>query len=172
MIDFSFEDREKGTDRLKLTVDNFDLIQFDDPLFETGQFLQVTWGVGGTVAPLHKMVIKKVTGARQLTVEAQNKSVVMDSVRKRRRFENVTRSQVARKIATEYKFRNPDVQETEEVFEEITQSNISDAQFLRKLAHLEGFQFYLDSSGLHWHCLLYTSPSPRDLSTSRMPSSA
>ena len=26
--------------------------------------------------------------------------------------------------------------------------------------------------GYHWHCLLYTSPSPRDLSTSRMPSSA
>ena len=25
---------------------------------------------------------------------------------------------------------------------------------------------------LHWGCLLYTSPSPRDLSTSRMPSSA
>ena len=25
---------------------------------------------------------------------------------------------------------------------------------------------------LHTHCLLYTSPSPRDLSTSRMPSSA
>ena len=24
----------------------------------------------------------------------------------------------------------------------------------------------------HWNCLLYTSPSPRDLSTSRMPSSA
>ena len=24
----------------------------------------------------------------------------------------------------------------------------------------------------HWFCLLYTSPSPRDLSTSRMPSSA
>ena len=24
----------------------------------------------------------------------------------------------------------------------------------------------------HWGCLLYTSPSPRDLSTSRMPSSA
>ena len=25
---------------------------------------------------------------------------------------------------------------------------------------------------VHWNCLLYTSPSPRDLSTSRMPSSA
>jgi len=27
-------------------------------------------------------------------------------------------------------------------------------------------------AGLQWGCLLYTSPSPRDLSTSRMPSSA
>ena len=27
-------------------------------------------------------------------------------------------------------------------------------------------------AGLYWVCLLYTSPSPRDLSTSRMPSSA
>ena len=34
---------------------------------------------------------------------------------------------------------------------------------------------YLQSIGLneiHNYCLLYTSPSPRDLSTSRMPSSA
>ena len=30
----------------------------------------------------------------------------------------------------------------------------------------------LEPLGLLKHCLLYTSPSPRDLSTSRMPSSA
>ena len=29
-----------------------------------------------------------------------------------------------------------------------------------------------DPSYVSWNCLLYTSPSPRDLSTSRMPSSA
>ena len=29
-----------------------------------------------------------------------------------------------------------------------------------------------DLPGVRYHCLLYTSPSPRDLSTSRMPSSA
>ena len=29
-----------------------------------------------------------------------------------------------------------------------------------------------DEPYIHWPCLLYTSPSPRDLSTSRMPSSA
>ena len=28
------------------------------------------------------------------------------------------------------------------------------------------------NSRLYWHCLLYTSPSPRDVEESRMPSSA
>ena len=32
--------------------------------------------------------------------------------------------------------------------------------------------YQLDGQTLRWDCLLYTSPSPRDLSTSRMPSSA
>ena len=31
---------------------------------------------------------------------------------------------------------------------------------------------HFDITGAHCYCLLYTSPSPRDLSTSRMPSSA
>ena len=35
------------------------------------------------------------------------------------------------------------------------------------------FEDEAESQGLQpWDCLLYTSPSPRDLSTSRMPSSA
>ena len=31
---------------------------------------------------------------------------------------------------------------------------------------------WAEQSDYEWFCLLYTSPSPRDLSTSRMPSSA
>ena len=34
------------------------------------------------------------------------------------------------------------------------------------------FGDYFKKEAIHWSCLLYTSPSPRDLSTSRMPSSA
>ena len=37
---------------------------------------------------------------------------------------------------------------------------------------LFGFDFQKDHAALLRDCLLYTSPSPRDLSTSRMPSSA
>ena len=34
------------------------------------------------------------------------------------------------------------------------------------------FLLILYHTGMYYVCLLYTSPSPRDLSTSRMPSSA
>ena len=34
------------------------------------------------------------------------------------------------------------------------------------------FEQLIDLCGVDYACLLYTSPSPRDLSTSRMPSSA
>ena len=43
---------------------------------------------------------------------------------------------------------------------------------LAKKAEGGGTPPELSATPLFWHCLLYTSPSPRDLSTSRMPSSA
>ena len=42
-------------------------------------------------------------------------------------------------------------------------------QIAQRLKNVEGVTL---SPEYHWVCLLYTSPSPRDLSTSRMPSSA
>ena len=58
----------------------------------------------------------------------------------------------------------------------------ADTRLRQRIAYMpQGFGQYLDLSigenleffaDLHGLCLLYTSPSPRDLSTSRMPSSA
>ena len=41
-----------------------------------------------------------------------------------------------------------------------------------KMAYNGSISFVVDNSTNYTNCLLYTSPSPRDLSTSRMPSSA
>ena len=40
------------------------------------------------------------------------------------------------------------------------------------LVTFDGTEHYKLTDEVYEHCLLYTSPSPRDLSTSRMPSSA
>ena len=51
---------------------------------------------------------------------------------------------------------------------------VMSAKFLDKLSDERDVDLSLRRGGssLPWTCLLYTSPSPRDLSTSRMPSSA
>ena len=41
-----------------------------------------------------------------------------------------------------------------------------------KTENAKNYVTYLGGSSANMGCLLYTSPSPRDLSTSRMPSSA
>ena len=52
--------------------------------------------------------------------------------------------------------------------------NHFDLYRIKSLTELDviGFEEYLESKAVCFICLLYTSPSPRDLSTSRMPSSA
>ena len=60
----------------------------------------------------------------------------------------------------------------EELLQKVTDS---EDEVLRGRAELENFKKRASNeitNALKYACLLYTSPSPRDLSTSRMPSSA
>ena len=55
---------------------------------------------------------------------------------------------------------------------QVFDSSIGEMQFMERVEWIPSFNitYILGVDGLS--CLLYTSPSPRDLSTSRMPSSA
>ena len=70
-----------------------------------------------------------------------------------------------------------------ESVEEIHPGNVRDCrEFYKKYEDVDGFAIYGNDRYIYQYisekypqdeiCLLYTSPSPRDLSTSRMPSSA
>lgn len=85
------------------------------------------------------------------------------SVRSRRRseaFEGLRRSSVARSIAADHGFTGGfvDVDETTQVFDVINQTGQTDARFLRKLAEREGFEFYVDDNGLHFHARRKSAP--------------
>jgi hypothetical protein len=153
VLSFVFEDSEKKADKLVLTVDNWDLSNFDDPVWKKGNLLEVAWGYPGEMAPARECVIQKVTGFQQLSVEAHAKSVLMNKLAKCRTFENKKRSDVAREVAEEngYGGQLQDIEDTGEVLPLITQARMTDAQFLRQLATREGFEFYVDFDGLHFH---------------------
>jgi len=77
----------------------------------------------------------------------------MNKVARCRTFENVTRADVVRQIAQENGFgaNRQDIDDTEHVLPLITQARMTDAQLLRRLADREGFEFYVDFDGLHFH---------------------
>lgn len=154
VLTFQFDDDERKVDKLSLTIDNNDLSAFDDPVWAKGNLIRFSFGYDGLMSPVREAIIRKVNGGRTLTVEAHAKAVLMDTETKQRMFSNTTRSEVVRQIAEENGYIDDDIlfiEETEERFETIAQANYTDAQFLRKLAHLEGFEFFVDFDGFHWH---------------------
>ncbi len=148
-----YEDCEEKADALKLTVDNFDLSAFDNPYWKKGNFLIVSWGYPGAMTPPRKCCIQKVTGFKELAIQANAVSLLMHSTRRCRTWENMTRSEVVRAIAAEWGYGTDmqKVQDTTTRYEVISQARQTDASFLKRLAHLEGCQFYTDFDGLHWH---------------------
>ena len=153
VLSFTYEDDEKKTDLVKLTIDNQDLTMFDSGLLEKDAVLVVSWGYVGNLAPPREAVVQTVKGSLQLTVEAQDKGVLMHKVTRSRVFDQKSRADVAAQIAEEHGYGKDRrfIQDTEVIYESIVQAAQTDAQFLKKLADQEGFEFYVSNDGLHWH---------------------
>lgn len=153
VLSLVYEDCEHKADKLVLSVDNWDLANFDDPVWKKGNLLEVSWGYPGDMAPTRQVVIQKVTGAQLLAIEGYARSVLMNKITRSRTFEGLTRSDVVRKIAEEngYGPVQQHIETTGHVLPVITQARMTDAQFLRRLAKLEGLEFYVDFDGLHFH---------------------
>lgn len=150
---FEFEDSEKKADKLTLTIDNWDLSNFDRPIWIPDNLLYVTWGYRGRVCPERTCIIQKVTGSTELKVEALGKSIVMNRESRNATYAALTRSQVVRQIANRYGYADAAcfIEETTEVYEHIAQARATDAQFIKRLADAESFEFYIDFEGFHWH---------------------
>ncbi len=153
VLKFEFEDNESKADKLTLTVDNWDLANLDTPVWRKGGILEVTWGYPGRLAPARQCIIKKVTGFTELKVEAMSKVFLFDRVQRCRVFENKKRSDVAKTVAKENGFAEEAqlIEDTEEIVPFLTQAKQTDAAFLRRLAKKEGFEFYIDFDGFHFH---------------------
>jgi len=154
VLSYEFQDKERGADILKLTVDNNDLSNFDDPVWKTGMVLETSFGFVGNMSVARLVKVRKVTGLTTLTIEAHGFEVVMNRQVKSRTFENMTRSQIVEQIAREAGFDESEIlhiESTEVVLPVIHQARLTDAQFIRRLAHKEGFEWYVDFDGFHFH---------------------
>jgi phage protein D len=176
LIGFTFEDSDHKTDKASLQLDNFDLSFFNSKLVVKGALLELSWGYPGHMSPVRTLVVRRVQGFTVLQVEAHAKSVLLHREQRCRSFEHMTRSAIVRQIAREHGFDPAfvDVEDTSEVHACANQTGETDARFLARLAAREGFRFYVDETGLHWHSRRfdqapvrvyrhYTDPSQGDI---------
>jgi phage protein D len=150
---FNYEDDESKADKLELVVNNFDLGHFDDPVWRAGTLLQVSWGYPGRMAVPRTCIIRKIVGFQRLTISADGKEIAAQRERRFRVWDNVKRSDAVRAVAEALGF-GPDLQHIEdtiEVHEQVVQANLTDAEFLRRMAEKEGFQYFVDFDGFHFH---------------------
>lgn len=177
ILAFEFDDEESKADRLTLTITNEDLSEFDNPIWRKGTILEATWGYPGNVAPTRRCVIRKISGARQMKIEAHGLAMLMHVTKKTRVFKNMTVGQIADKIAGDY----ATIFDTESVaggttgqltdntlgsgsfgdnisvtddellrLERRVQAAETDATFLMRTAKKHGLVFYVDNQGVHF----------------------
>lgn len=153
ITELRYIDEERRADKLSISVDNFNLALFDDPAFKRGMQLEVSWGYAQNMAPSRLCVVQRITGGTTLKVEALAESILLHRETSSRVFANVRRSDVVRTIARERGYGDDvvDIEETPVVYPRIAQSGLTDAQLLVRLARQEGFEFYVDQTGFHWH---------------------
>lgn len=154
VISMEYQDVEQKADKLELTVDNYDLSGFDDPIWRKGNLITISWGYPEAMSVPRICQIRKVMGFQELRIEALGKEVELNVVTRVRSFENMSRSDVVRQIAGEWGFRDESqlhIQDTSTGREHISQARQTDAQFLRRLAQKEGFEWYIDHDGFHFH---------------------
>lgn len=163
LLSLEYEDSERKADRFRVLVDNWDLAHFDDPIFKKGNELEVSWGYDGNLSPPRQCVITKISGFQQLEVEALDKGVLLHKKSRQETYTNMTRAEVAQVIAERngYGFDQQFIQPTSARLGEVRQARLTDAQMLRRLANLEGFEWYIDFDGFHFHTRVMEQPPYR-----------
>jgi phage protein D len=149
----TYQDCDNKADKLTLRVDNYDVSAYDNPIWKKGNIIEVSWGYPGAMAPTRRCIIQKVTGFRELSIEANGLEMLLAATTKARTWEGMTHSEIAAAIAQEWGYASEMqvIESTEERYETISQARMSDAAFIKKLAQRNGFVFYLDAAGFHFH---------------------
>lgn len=154
VLSLRFEDDEQKPAKLTLTIENQDLVHLDLPLWRNGNVVEFQFGYVGNMSPPRTAVIQSVKGFTTLTVEAQGSDTLMNRrTREDRVFENMKRSDAVREVLREYGYTDDQlrIEDTKVVHPQITQGPATDYAFIKQLAWREGFEFFIDFDGVHFH---------------------
>lgn len=149
---FEFSDHERKKDQALLTLENSDFALLENSHFIKGQKFALVWGWPGRMRPPRRLIVDRVKGGNPLIVTLLDTTQLFDREKVSKDWENVTDSEVVRDIANGHGYRGQylHIDETSSRHD-VSQRYMTDARFIARLARRNGFEFWVDASGLHWH---------------------
>lgn len=102
ILGFRYEDEERKADRCTVTIDNYDLEEFDNPNWKKGGILEVRWGYPGNMSEPRRVVIEKISGAQELEVEAHGLEMVMNKAKTVKVHKGKTLHQLVTELSAKY----------------------------------------------------------------------
>ncbi len=148
----TYDEGDKGSNKLHVEINNFTYSQLDTPLFSIGCIVEACWGYPEKLSPSREFTVFKLGGSTSLQVECHDRGQIMNLTQRVRTFTQMRRSDVAAQIAGEYGY-TPTQQfifATPEVMPLVTQARLSDAALLSDMARREGLQWWIDPLGFHF----------------------
>lgn len=150
-----YEDDVEKVGKLSLDLDNQDFRFLDEDTFKKGNEVVVRFGYAGNMQTA-TCIVHRISGSLEgeLKVEAEHKGFLLHKNKKSRVWDNKTRSEVAREIAEKYNGYQPNeifIEDTKVRHRHISQPAVTDAEFMKRLANKQGFEFSVDESGFHFH---------------------
>jgi len=164
---FVFTDNEEELDVLELSVTDRNLQFTDDPLFQEGNEITARFGYAGDLSPVRKTVIKDIdydfpeSGEPTIRIKAYDKGYKLAGKMNQKVWQKpvpgILYSEIAENIATANGLK-PVITPTKTYHLRVTQSNQSDAIFLKELASkacsfdgISGYSFFIEDDRLHFH---------------------
>lgn len=153
LVALRFDDHVRKRDRLELTLRNDDFALLDHPAFARGQKLRVSWGWPGRPGAPRRMIVTKVRGGNPVIVTAHCTSLLLDREPRARFRAGVTDAEFVREVAAEHGYTGTlaHIEATTARRDVVQPRQLTDERMLRRLARRNGFEFYIDATGLHWH---------------------
>jgi len=149
------EDNDLLMDKAKVVLNNRGLKLTDADIFQEGSELKIWMGYPATelefMGTFYLDEPQYTFGAKpQIILKAKGEAIRLQRTEKRRLFNKKTYSQIVREIASEYNLLT-DIDSSPIRYEQVSQINMTDAQFITKLADRLGYQFFVEDGKLHFH---------------------
>jgi phage protein D len=153
MLSWSFDEKEKGACKGQLELRNFDQRFPDDPMFDRGVTVYVSWGEAGDMTEEHQLVVTDWTPGPTFIVELLDQGMTANKLPVDHTYDGLTYSGIVEKIADRmgYTYDQQDIQESGAIVESVSQNNRTDWQMLGFLANKLKWVWGITPAGLFFH---------------------